>query len=52
MTLLYGHPPKIIWIKIGNMSTLKIAAIFNKIYSDLHSFSEDVDHGCFEITSV
>jgi predicted nuclease of predicted toxin-antitoxin system len=25
LTILYGHPPKIIWIRTGNLSTIQLA---------------------------
>jgi predicted nuclease of predicted toxin-antitoxin system len=49
MTMLYGQPPKIVWLKIGNQS--KAATI-----KTLQDYSKDIvqalltdDHACIEI---
>jgi predicted nuclease of predicted toxin-antitoxin system len=46
---LYGFPPKIIWIRTGNLKTQLIAEILIEIYSDIEKFIDDKNYGCFEI---
>jgi predicted nuclease of predicted toxin-antitoxin system len=40
-SLLYGHPPKIIWIRRGNCSTKTIEIILRNHYDDIKSFDSD-----------
>ena len=40
-SLLYGHPPKVIWIRRGNSSTVIIEALLRKHYQDVKNFYED-----------
>lgn len=40
-SLLYGHPPKVIWIRRGNCSTVAIASLLRKHYQDVKHFYED-----------
>lgn len=47
--LIKGFPPKIIWIKTGNMDTGHIAQLFKKHQSDIEEFFLDDNLGCFEI---
>ena len=37
-SLLYGHPPKIIWIRSGNCSTKTIERILRDHYGDIKDF--------------
>lgn len=39
--LLYGHPPKVIWIRLGNCSTATIAALLRARQSDALAFEAD-----------
>jgi len=41
-SLLFGHPPKVIWIKRGNCSTDDVEAILRKHFQDVKDFYEDV----------
>ena len=52
LTSLFGHPPKIIWIRTGNLRTYEIADILIKYYDELEKFIADEDHGCFEILNL
>ena len=40
-SLLYGYPPKVIWIRPGNCSTVAIEALLRKHYQDVKDFYED-----------
>ena len=48
-----GHPPKIIWLRIGNTNSSIIADLINKkntIISDFISANEYAEIACLEIT--
>lgn len=40
-SLLYGHPPKVIWIRLGNCGTAAIANQFRKKLDDVRAFDAD-----------
>ena len=46
---LYGFPPKIIWIRTGNLKTAQIAQILSDYSDEINRFIEDDNYGCFEI---
>ncbi|MDA1051380.1 MAG: DUF5615 family PIN-like protein [Planctomycetota bacterium] len=39
--LLFGHPPKVIWVRLGNCTTEDVAALLRSRLSDIHSFEAD-----------
>jgi predicted nuclease of predicted toxin-antitoxin system len=39
--LLYGHPPKVIWIRLGNCSTSSVAVLLKSKLSDIVAFEVD-----------
>ena len=41
MSFLFGAPPKVVWIRLGNCSTKEILALFRKRRAALEAFSED-----------
>jgi len=49
LCLLNGFPPKIIWIRTGNLPTKTILFLLNQHFNDLTKFYADYEHGCFEI---
>lgn len=49
LNTLFGFPPKIIWIRTGNLKTNAIADILVNNYADLEKFESDSELGCFEI---
>jgi predicted nuclease of predicted toxin-antitoxin system len=49
LNLLLGFPPKIIWIRTGNLRTKAIMDILLTYIFDIEKFISDADHGCFEI---
>jgi len=52
ITNLKGHPPKIIWLRIGNTTTQNIASIFNDKFEMIKDFIlqlENRDFACLEI---
>lgn len=52
MSLINGHPPKIIWIRTGNMSTKEVAQLINSNQKVIESFlyhEELKDTACLEL---
>lgn len=49
---LFGFPPKIIWIRTGNLKTEAIIELLIKYSADIEKFIEDKTHGCFEIIKL
>jgi predicted nuclease of predicted toxin-antitoxin system len=49
LNLLLGFPPKIIWIRTGNLRTKAILDILKTHLFDIEKFISDAEHGCFEI---
>jgi predicted nuclease of predicted toxin-antitoxin system len=52
LNVLYGYPPKIIWIRAGNIKTIALLNILSDYYDDLEKFISDEGFGCFEILKV
>ena len=46
---LYGFPPKIIWIRTGNLKTQAIVDILIYHSNEIDKFIENSKYGCFEI---
>ncbi len=40
-SFLFGHPPKVVWIRLGNCSTSQIADLLRLRHADLVSFEND-----------
>lgn len=47
--LLYGFPPKIIWIRLGNIQTSTLSQVLIAHKKEIHDFKENSNYGCFEI---
>ena len=41
LSLARGHPPKVIWIRLGNCSTSEVSALLRDRYDDLQAFYQD-----------
>jgi predicted nuclease of predicted toxin-antitoxin system len=39
--LLFGHPPKVVWIRLGNCPTAAVVALLRARQADLLAFEED-----------
>ncbi|MGP0062335.1 MAG: DUF5615 family PIN-like protein [Isosphaeraceae bacterium] len=39
--LLYGHPPKVIWVRLGNCTTAEVAELLRVRLIDLLAFEAD-----------
>jgi len=46
---LYGHPPKIIWLRMGNVTTQDVAKRLTQLQASIMAFSEDEQSGVLEI---
>lgn len=42
-SFVFGHPPKVIWIRRGNCSTTEIEAILRARHSEILSFDGEVE---------
>lgn len=40
-SLLYGHPPKFIWLRVGNCPVGRIEALLRKHSATIHTFDRD-----------
>jgi predicted nuclease of predicted toxin-antitoxin system len=52
LVTLFGHPPKVIWLRIGNTSTDNLIAILQSHADTIKAFITDktyADIGCLEI---
>jgi len=49
ISILRGFPPKIIWLRTGNLTTYEIAERLILNYSNIASFIDDPDQSCIEI---
>jgi predicted nuclease of predicted toxin-antitoxin system len=52
LTALNGFPPKIIWIRVGNLKTEEIADMLIKNQNSIQDFLNNEDLGCFEIVRL
>lgn len=41
LSLVKGHPPKVIWVRLGNASTDMIAALLGRHLADIEAFAAD-----------
>ena len=39
--LLHGHPPKVVWVRLGNCTTAAVAALLRARQADLLTFEAD-----------
>lgn len=49
---LYGFPPKIIWIRTGNLTTGQLSEILSTYHKEIENFAGDKSYGCFEIIAL
>lgn len=52
LNFLYGFPPKIIWIRTGNLKTQTIADILIDYSEEIEKFIHEDTLGCFEIIKL
>lgn len=51
-SLVWGHPPKIIWIRTYNQTTKNVEEILRKYIDKIQDFKNDNDLACLEIINV
>lgn len=44
-----GHPPKVIWIRLGNGPTSQVAALLRNRHSELTAFYDNAAEGLLEL---
>ncbi|MDR1895159.1 MAG: DUF5615 family PIN-like protein [Prevotellaceae bacterium] len=49
ISLIYGFPPKIIWLRTGNLTTAKIAELLIVHCQDISTFMDNTELSCMEI---
>ena len=49
---LYGFPPKIIWIRTGNLKTDELANVLKNHFLEIKDFESNPKYGCFEILAI
>ena len=49
---LHGFPPKVIWIRTGNLKTKQIVELLEDHFDEIESFLAERKYGCFEIISL
>jgi predicted nuclease of predicted toxin-antitoxin system len=52
LNLLNGFPPKVIWIRAGNIKTDELAKILEDHFYELEEFEKNSNYGCFEIIAI
>jgi predicted nuclease of predicted toxin-antitoxin system len=45
-SILFGHPPKVVWVRLGNCATAHIEALLRTRQADLLAFDQDA-HASF-----
>ena len=49
LSLVRGHPPKVIWIRLGNGPTSQVATLLRDRHSELTAFHDNAAVGLLEI---
>jgi predicted nuclease of predicted toxin-antitoxin system len=49
LSTLKGFPPKIVWLRTGNMTTSEIVENIILNYANINSFIDNSEQGCLEI---
>jgi predicted nuclease of predicted toxin-antitoxin system len=49
LSLLKGSPPKIIWLRTGNMTTDNLTKLLTEKHQEINNFLRDPDEICLEI---
>ena len=49
LAMIDGHPPKIIWIRLGNLKTQEILEVLENHSNEIELFILDQDHSCFKV---
>ena len=46
---LKGHPPKVIWLRLGNTANLNVLHQIQAHFTDIQQFIEQAEEACLEI---
>jgi len=49
-SLVFGYPPKVVWLKCGNTSTGYVLDLLERRQPDVVSFAADPELGCLELS--
>ena len=49
LATLHDHPPKVIWLRLGNCTTAEVAHVLRSDRAAIQSFARDPDAGILEI---
>ena len=49
MSLLRGHPPKVIWLRCGNATVAEVEHLLRFNHARIKEFGEDAQSSCLEI---
>jgi predicted nuclease of predicted toxin-antitoxin system len=49
MSALKGFPPKLIWIRIGNCTTVQIEALLRSHFADIEQMKENPQSGILSL---
>jgi predicted nuclease of predicted toxin-antitoxin system len=47
LAVFRGFPPKVIWLQLGNCTTLQVEAAFRARHGEIEAFNADPDAGTF-----
>jgi predicted nuclease of predicted toxin-antitoxin system len=42
-SFVFGHPPKLVWVRLGNCSTLDVERLLRRSFDAINNFDEDSD---------
>jgi predicted nuclease of predicted toxin-antitoxin system len=45
LSVVRGHPPKVLWLQTGNCTTAQVEAIFRTRFADIEAFEKDPTAG-------
>ena len=48
-SLIYGYPPKVIWLRVGNTSTANVMLLLKQHWGMIVSFGKSKSLGCLQI---
>jgi predicted nuclease of predicted toxin-antitoxin system len=46
-SVLFGHPPEVIWLRVGNGSTRVMADVLRRAAGAVEAFLQEAESGCF-----
>ena len=52
LSLLFGFPPKVIWLRFGNSSTSKIAVVLTQKINEIQTFLKNEVEGILKVEST